>query len=369
MKILLCGGGTAGHVMPAIAMAEIIEKSFPSCVIAFAGRKGGKENDAYLRSGHRFYEIDIQGIRRSLSINNIKTVFKVLKSSRVANKIIEDFKPDIIIGTGGYVCYPFLRQGQRKGIKTVIHESNASPGLVTLLLSKRCDKVLLNLECAKQRLKRKDNVEIVGNPTRNSFNTLTKTEAKKILGVRNGQILIASFGGSLGSEMINDSICKFIRHFTLNNRSIIHIHATGKSKYKEIKSKYPELVKGSENVRIVPYIDNMEIVLTAADIAITRSGAITISELCHSKTPSILIPSPNVTGNHQFINAQHMQEMGASIIIEEKSLTPEHIKQIVFDLLGDNKKLRSMSECAYRLHSQNTEKSITDIIKGLLNDK
>lgn len=369
MRILLCGGGTAGHVMPAVAMAEIIEKSFPECVIAFAGRKNGKENDAYRRTGRQLYEIDIQGIRRSLSLNNIKTVFKLIKSSRVAEQIIMKFNPDIIIGTGGYVCFPFIRIGQRKNIKTVLHESNASPGLVTKLLGKRCDKVLLNLDCAKHNLKRRDNVEIVGNPTRHSFNTITKNDAKKALGVKKEQILIVSFGGSLGSEVLNETVCEFINQYTVNNKAIIHIHATGKSKYDGIISKYPQFAKECHNVRIVPYIDDMPTVLTAADIAITRSGAITIAELCHSKTPSILVPSPNVSANHQLINAQYMQRMGASVVIEEKDLTPNRINELISDLTKNTLKLKSMSNNAYKLCNKRTAESITNSIKHLLNDK
>lgn len=368
MRILLCGGGTAGHVMPAVAMAEIIEKSFPECIIAFAGRKGGKENDAYKRTGHQLYEIDIQGISRSLTPNNIKTIFKLIKSSRIAERIISDFNPDIIIGTGGYVCFPFVRIGQRKNIKTVLHESNASPGLVTKLLSKRCDKVLLNLEDTKQYLKRRNNVEVVGNPTRHSFNTITKTEAKKALGVQSEQILIVSFGGSLGSEVLNENICEFIDRYVVNNRNIIHIHSTGRSKYDEVISKFPQLAKG-RNTRIVPYIDDMPTVLTAADIAITRSGAITISELCHSKTPSVLVPSPNVTANHQLINALHMQKWGAAILIEEKDLTPNRINDVISELIKNTSKLKSMSNNAYKLYNKNTEEIIQNSIKSMLDDK
>lgn len=369
MRILLCGGGTAGHVMPAVAMAEIIEKSFPECIIAFAGRKNGKENDAYKRTGRQLYEIDIQGISRSLSLNNVKSIFKLIKSSRIADRIISEFNPDIIIGTGGYVCFPFIQIGQRKKIKTVLHESNASPGLVTRLLSKRCDKVLLNLDCTKQYLKRTDNVEIVGNPTRNSFNKITKNEAKKALGIQTGQILIVSFGGSLGSEVLNENVCEFINRYTVNNKAIIHIHSTGRSKYDDIISKYPQFSGECQNIRILPYIDDIPTVLTAADIAITRSGAITISELCHSKTPSILVPSPNVTANHQLINALYMQKMGASIVIEEKNLTPDHINEAISELTKNTLKLKSMSDNAYRLYNKKTEESITISIKCLLNDK
>jgi UDP-N-acetylglucosamine--N-acetylmuramyl-(pentapeptide) pyrophosphoryl-undecaprenol N-acetylglucosamine transferase len=217
-------------------------------------------------------------------------------------------------------------------------------------------------------MKRRNNVEVVGNPTRHSFNTITKSKAKKTLGVQSEQILIVSFGGSLGSEVLNENICEFIDHYVVNNRNLIHIHSTGRSKYDEVISKFPQLAKG-RNTRIVPYIDDMPTVLTAADIAITRSGAITISELCHSKTPSILVPSPNVTANHQLINALHMQKKGAAILIEEKDLTPNRINDVISELINNTSKLKSMSNNAYKLYNKNTEENIQNSIKSMLYDK
>ena len=369
MKVLLCGGGTAGHVMPAIAIAEIIEKNFPNSVIAFAGRKGGIENDAYKRTGHRLYEIEISGIKRSLSFNNIKTFIKVIKSGRIARGVIKEYKPDLIIGTGGYVCYPFIRQGQLLNIKTVIHESNVYPGLVTKLLSRRCKKVMLNLEGTRKYLRKTDNTIVVGNPIRSTFNTITKREARRLLGIKDRQILIVSFGGSLGSEVLNKTVCELIRQYTINNKSLVHIHSTGKANYSDIRSEYPDLFNHNENVKILPYIENIPTVLTAADIAITRSGAMTITELCRSRTASILIPSPNVTANHQLVNAQYMKKIGASSLIEEKELSCDSLKKEISKLLSSDDKLKSMADNAYRAYPKSTEKSIINAVNNVLNDK
>ena len=243
MRVLLCGGGTAGHVMPAIAIAEIIEKSFKGSVIAFAGREDGPENNAYLNTGHRLYTIDIQGISRSLSINNVKSILKVIKSGRMSKNVIRDFNPDIIIGTGGYVCYPFIRQGQRMKIKTVIHESNVAPGLVTRILGHRCDLLLLNLEGTKKNLKAPENTIVVGNPTRKSFDTISKTDARKRLRIPDGKKLIVSFGGSLGADLINKTVLSLMSRHSLKNPDIYHIHATGKSLYCKIRENHPELFK------------------------------------------------------------------------------------------------------------------------------
>ena len=366
MRVLLCGGGTAGHVMPAIAIAEIIKKNFKESAIAFAGRENGNENDAYLKSKHRLYTIDIQGISRSLTINNVKSIFKVIKSGRVARDIIHHFKPDLIIGTGGYVCYPFIKQGQRMNIKTIIHESNVAPGLVTRVLGPKCDLVLLNLEGTKKHLKNQKNTLVVGNPTRQSFDTLSKSEARRKLGIPEDKKLIVSFGGSLGADLINHTVASLISRYTLNNENIYHIHATGRTNYKKISKDFPELFKNHSNVRILPYIDDMPTVLTAADLAITRSGSITISELSKSATASILIPSPNVTANHQYFNAEYMKNAGASLLIEEKDISTELLKDKVFSLILSPEKIKAMAENARKASPKNTELLIANALCDLI---
>ena len=366
MRVLLCGGGTAGHVMPAIAIAEIIEKRFKGSVIAFAGRKDGSENNAYLKTGRRLYTIDIQGISRSLTINNVKSIFKVIKSGRTARKIIHNFNPDVIIGTGGYVCYPFIKEGQRMKIKTVIHESNVAAGLVTRMLGHKCDLLLLNLEGAKKNLKNAKNTLVVGNPTRKNFDSLMKADARKKLRIPEGKKLIVSFGGSLGADLINKTIASLIAQHTLSNKEIYHIHATGKSHFDKFKQDYPELFKNHSNATILPYIDDMPTVLTAADLAITRSGAITISELARSSTPSILIPSPNVTANHQFFNAEYMKNIGAATLIEEKDLSVERLKEEVLGVISSPIKSCEMARKAKDAYIEETDVLIANALSALI---
>ena len=369
MRFLLCGGGTAGHVMPAIAIAEIIEKEFKNAEIAFAGRTHGDENRAYIKTGRRLFTIDICGLQRSISITNIKSVFKIIKSGRNARRIIKDFHPDIIIGTGGYVCYPFIRQGQRLKIKTVLHESNVLPGLVTRILGSKCDRLLLNIEETKNHLRHTENVVVVGNPTRNKFSTISKAEAKRRVGISNGEQLIISFGGSLGSEAMNNAITDLMRDFSSKHRSIRHIHSTGRGNYEQIQKKHPDLFNKSAKCRMVAYIDDMPTLLSAADLAITRSGAMTISELCECGTPSILIPSPNVTANHQYINAKHMQDMGAAELIEENSLTSKGLISLTDALLKDGIRRQKMSVNARKLHTKDTDKKVANALNEILSHK
>ena len=365
MRVLLCGGGTAGHVIPAIAMGEMIQKHFRNSVIAFAGRSGGDENRAYLKTGHRLYTVDILGISHSLSINNAKSFIKVLKSSRKATEVLKEFKPDLIIGTGGYVCYPFIRQGQRLGIPTMIHESNAYPGLVTRLLGKRCDCVMLNISETQNYLKRKDNVTVVGIPTLTEFNSVSKIEARRKLGIKAGELLIVSFGGSLGSGALNETIPELIMRYTSKLPNVRHVHSTGRANYDDIKKRFPSLFSADNRVKIVPYIENMPLLLTAADLAITRSGAITLAELSRSATPSILIPSPNVTANHQYKNAQYAKTLGMAEILEENELTPETVNSLISDFIKCPTKLEAMSRAAAYAYPNNAETSIIQLIGKL----
>lgn len=369
MRVLLCGGGTGGHVMPAIAIGEIICKNFPSAEIAFAGRQGGNENRAYKSTGRKLYMIDIHGISRSININNVKSLFKVIKSGRTARNIIKDFNPDIIIGTGGYVCYPFIRQGQRMKIRTVIHESNVYPGLVTRLLYKKCDALLLNLEGSKDYLKNTGNITVVGNPTRSGFGGTTKAEARRLLGVKDGEVLIVSFGGSLGAEKLNEAIRDFLVLVLKSGMNVRCIHATGKTHYNGFIEKYPEFAEPSKRIKVLPYIENMPTVLTAADMAITRSGAITIAELARSATPSILIPSPNVTANHQYINAEHMKKIGASELITEDELDGKILFKKTLEIVSNSTKRDRMSKRAHSVYKENTDSMIREVLLSLYNDK
>lgn len=369
MRVLLCGGGTGGHVMPAIAMGEIIEKKFPGSTIAYAGRVGGDENNAYVESGHRLYTLDVSGLRRSFSPNNIKSIIKVIKSGRMASKVIKEFKPDLIIGTGGYVCFPFIRQGQRLGIKTVIHESNVAAGLVTKLLFRRCDKLLLNLEGTKKHLRGSENAVVVGNPIRSDFSVLSRSDARKRLGIREGEILIVSFGGSLGAELLNRTVGEMISNYTAKDKRIRHVHSTGRANYERMKRDFPKLFIGNTSLKILPYIDNMPLLLTAADIAITRSGAMTLSELARSKTPAILIPSPNVTANHQYINAKYMEDIGAAIVIEESELTPKRLHDEIMAIIESDEKMRIMSKRMYSANKKDTDDKIAQVISEITGEK
>ena len=365
MRVLFTGGGTGGHVSPALAIAEIFKTYYKECDVAFVGRKNGPENAAIKDAGYMLYTVDISGFKRSLSIKNISALFKIPFSLRQAGKIISDFNPDIIIGTGGYVSYPALRCGIRRKIPTLIHESNAYPGLVTRLLSKKCTAVLLGVESAADCLKKEANAIYVGNPVRRDFYASPKDKARASLGLNKDEIYVISFGGSGGAEKLNNTIAELMQ--AGYGKKVVHLHATGKKYYDEMIEKYPNLKEGK--MKLVPYINNMQMQLSAADIAITRSGAMTVAELCASRTPSILIPSPNVAANHQFKNAENMRKAGAALLLTEEELDSKKLKKAIEDLVLDKHKRQLMEKRLAVLSAHKTEKAILTAVNNVLKER
>ncbi len=339
MKILFCGGGTAGHVTPALAMHEMIKRNFGEYDVAFVGRKNGQENQSIIKRGLKLYTLDVQGIRRSITFKNLVATVKILEAYFKSKKIITEFAPDIVIGTGGYVAYPVIRAAQKLQIKTMIHESNAFPGLVTRMLGKKCNKVLLNLKEAKKHLKFTDNLEVIGNPTLSEFETISRKDARKRLGINPSEFFIVSFGGSLGSDFLNQVIIEVMEKYSIPTRSIRHIHSSGRAYYEEIKTGFGKMCHGISGCKIVPYIENMPIMLKASDMAITRSGAMTISELARAETASVLIPSPNVSANHQYENAKYIFESKGALMLEEKDISVDLLIDTI-KMLKKNENLR-----------------------------
>ena len=366
MRVLFCGGGTAGHVMPAIAINEMLKKRFTDYDCAFVGRRDGDENRSISRGGYKLYTLDIMGFKRSLSPRNISALFKLIKSMSEARRIIAEFRPELIIGTGGYVCYPVIKEGQRLGIKTVIHESNVYPGLVTRLLGAKCDKLLLNVEGTQKHLKSTENTEVVGNPLRQDFKGMSKEQARAALGIKKNEFFVVSFGGSLGSEVLNEAVTSLMQGYSSHTLNIRHLHATGRKYYEELSGRYPRFSSQKAKCRIVPYIDNVPEVLRAADLAITRSGAMTISELSALGVASILVPSPNVVANHQYMNAKYLADCGAAILIEERELSGARLKDVISNLRSHEAELEKMRRRIASLSDGETEKRITEIINSLI---
>jgi UDP-N-acetylglucosamine--N-acetylmuramyl-(pentapeptide) pyrophosphoryl-undecaprenol N-acetylglucosamine transferase len=366
MRIIFCGGGTVGHITPAIAIAEGLLKLNDKTEILFIGRKDGPENRIIEKNGFDLKTVKINGLERKISISNIKNCLTALQSLKSAKKIIKEFAPDAVVGTGGYVTWPVIRAAQKLKIPTLIHESNACPGLVTRLLAPKSTRVLLNLQGSEKEFKNQNNIKIVGNPVRHEFVYLSRNDARKKLGVKENEILISSFGGSGGSEIINKAVIGLMNCHCLKNKNIKHIHSCGNKYYTDIKNKYPNLTSGQNGCIIKSYIDDMPTLMVASDIIISRCGAMTLAELSASGVAGILIPSPNVTNNHQYKNARLIADAGAGILIEEIDLTESSLLETVKLLETDLRMRKNISEKIKSFYVYNSTEEIINEIKKLI---
>ena len=320
----MTGGGTAGHINPALAIANTIKKNIPNAEIEFVGTKRGMENTLVTKEGYKLNHVNIMGIRRSLSPQNIKAVWLMLTSQLEAKKIIKNFKPDIVIGTGGYVCWPALKVAAKMGIPTVAHESNARPGLAIKQLEGNLDKILVNFEDTAKFIKNKEKVMHVGNPLRGGFGGFDYSESRKKLGIPDNKVYVLAFGGSLGAQKINETVFKYMKSVVKKDENIICHLATGRNYFPTFKTEFDRAgLDAYENLAMLEYIHDMHVRMSAADVIICRAGAMTISEVAMMKKASLIIPSPNVVDNHQYKNAKVLADANAAVLLEEKNLNDE----------------------------------------------
>ena len=370
MKVLLAGGGTAGHINPALAIAGYIKNKRNDAEFLFIGNRDGMEQRLVPQAGFEIKSITISGFKRSFSpksmLENIKTVSRTFTSSREAKKIIAEFKPDICIGTGGYVSGPVIRTAAKMGIPCIIHEQNAYPGITNKMLAKSVKKVMLAVPDAKKYFDKNVDFVITGNPVRQEILTAKKEESRKELGLDNRPVVL-SFGGSLGARKINEAVADLVARSGIDGR-YQHIHAYG-----SYGDWFPQLVeeKGTDiadcsNLDIRPYIDNMPTCMAAADLVICRAGAITLSEIQAMGKPAILIPSPNVAENHQYHNAMALVNAGAADIIEEKDLTGAALMRKTDKMLLNPEKLEKYSENSRKMAITDANERIYSVVKKVL---
>ncbi|MBR3779779.1 MAG: undecaprenyldiphospho-muramoylpentapeptide beta-N-acetylglucosaminyltransferase [Clostridia bacterium] len=365
-RILIATGGTGGHINPALGTAGYIKEKNPSAEIVFVGTADKMEARLVPEAGYELRTIEISGFWRSFSLSaikhNIGTLLKLLKSSSQAKKIIKDFKPDLVIGFGGYVSGPVLRMAAKMGIPTAIHEQNAFPGVTNKALAGKVDRVMLTAIQAEKYIKSKNPCVLTGLPIRGDILKGDRDFARAELGLADDKPLILSMGGSLGARPVNEAVKSLILNKYKDN-DCVFLHATGKDSEKfkrELVENGVDLAK-NPHIKIVEYIDIPKC-LPAADLVIGRSGASTLSELQALGKPSILIPSPYVTENHQYHNAMALVENGAAVILEEKNLTAESITEKVNELIGDRAKLEKIGRCAKEMAVSDATARIYDTI-------
>jgi len=366
VRVLMTGGGTGGHVNPAIAIANTIREKEKDSVIAFVGTKRGIENKLVPKFGYEVYHIEIQGLKRKLTLSNLKTAYLTVTSVFKAKKLIKEFKPDVVIGTGGYVCWPIVKAAADMGIPTVLHESNALAGVAVRMLEKYVDIVYTNFEATIKKLKYPNKAVRVGNPLISGF----ETDVSAVSEVKgNYKKLILSYGGSLGAMRVNQEMMALMRDFSCKHPDILHIHASGAIEKDSTLALFKEYgLEKYDNLQLVEYIYDMPKKMAAADLVISRAGAMTLSELAMLKKPCVLIPSPNVTDNHQYKNAVELEKKNAAVVFEEKDLAEGVLVSAVRDLIFDDNKLADMQK-NIKGFAENTNTLIYEGVKKLVEEK
>ncbi len=370
MKVIIAAAGTAGHINPGIAIANKIKQEEKESKIVFIGTTRGLENDLVARAGYELKTIEAYGLSKKLTIENIKKMYKTLKGYKEAKKIIQEFKPDIVIGTGGYICGATILAANSLKIPTMLHESNSFPGRAVKMLAKKTNTILVSFKDTIPRIKNAKNIVYTGTPVkikRKEYGINEKTRILKEIGLNETKPVIVVSGGSQGAQKINEAIIEIIQNQYYKNYQIIW--ATGPKQYDILQQKLEEFGINSKNIKgikMMPYIYNMEEIMNVSDVSIGRAGAMTITEIATLGKPSILIPLPNVSHNHQLYNAKVLENMGAAKIILNEELTGKKLNQAIEEIVLDKTKMKKMGENALKVSVTNVEDKIYQEIRKLV---
>ncbi len=360
MRIAVTGGGSGGHVYPALAIADKFREKDPDGEVLYIGYKNGFEKTAVPKAGYRLEEIDSRWVNRSNAKEIILTGYHVGNGIVQSMKILKKFRPDAVIGTGGYVCFPVIFAAHRLGIPCYIHEQNAFPGLANRRLEKYVRRIFLGFEEGGKYFSDKEKLTVTGNPVRSSFFNADKEKSREKLGYDKNDFLVFSFGGSLGAEAINRLGMSLVEEMNGKEGQKL-VFGTGRRFYTDVIGELASRgIRPEGNIRISDYIDDMDDVIAASDLIISRAGALSVAEILVTGRASVLIPSPNVTGNHQYFNAKAVADKGGAILIEEKDIDEGSFKDTVKKLAEDPEKLERMGRMAHELAAR----SASDVIYG-----
>lgn len=323
MRVIITGGGTGGHIYPAIAIADKIMERTIGSEILFVGTRRGMESRLVPENGYEIKYITVSGLNRKNMFKNIKVFQDYRKGRAQAQAIIEEFGPDIVIGTGGYVSGPVVRTAAAMGVRCFLQEQNAVAGVANRMLEKYVEKIFLGFEEGGEHFRNKDKLVVSGNPVRSQFFGCDPAASRATLGIPPEKFMVLCFGGSQGAGRINKAMIDVIRKYNGSEEVEVYF-ATGKAYYTPILTELKETgASPKDNIHVLEYIDNMQDCLAACDLVVSRSGALTVSEIALCGKPSILIPSPNVTGDHQTFNARAISDKGGAILLEERKLEEE----------------------------------------------
>ena len=348
MNVIFTCGGTAGHVNPALALAGYMKKMQPDVRVLFVGTPRGMERDLVEKQGYDFRGVEVSGFRRSLSASalrdNLRSVKNLITSPHQARAILKEFRPDLVVGTGGYASYPMVRCAAKAGIPTAVHESNMVPGLTTKQLEPYADRIMVGFEECRQHYRHPDKIAVTGTPVRGDFFDLTRAEARQKLSLTDGRPLVVSFWGSLGARDMNAKMVDFFAREQQEGEPFHHIHAVGSNGWETMKQALS--ARGLDkcpSLDVREYIYDMAVVMRAADLVICRAGASTVSEITALAVPAIIVPSPYVTNNHQEKNARILEKHGGARILLESECSGDDLYESACEILGNSALRAAMS--------------------------
>lgn len=373
MNILFACGGTAGHVNPAVGLAHLFQKYRDDVHVIFVGAKGGMETRLVPSEGYVIKTVDITNLHRSAKpkdiLHNIRTVGNIYRSRYQAGMILNDFPPDLVVGTGGYASYPIVMAAAKRGIPTAIHESNVVPGLTTKALAKVVDCVMVGFEDSAKYYPTAKKVVATGTPIRHDFFKYTREEARKELGFDEDdeRMLLLSYWGSLGASRMNKKMTECMKKECFEGSPFLHIHGAGRD-YKAMRDTLQSkgFKLGDTGIQLQEYIYNMGVVMAAADVVLCRAGASTIAEITALKKPSILVPSPNVTANHQEKNAKVLADKGAAVLLNEENCVEDTLYQTVETLIRETQRRENMTKALASLGQEDPGEKIYETLISLL---
>lgn len=368
MKVLLAGGGTGGHIYPAVTIARGLQAKVPNCEILFVGTRHGLEADIIPKEGFPFRTIEVQGMQRKLGWDTIRTIGKLFKGLAQSCRILRAFQPDVVVGTGGYVCGPVVLMASFLGIPTVIQEQNVIPGITNKLLSRFVKLVLLGFADAARYFPGKANIASPGNPVRPDVIDACRDNGLRAFALDPKKRTILVAGGSRGARTINEAMLQVYRDLA-NETNVQILHVTGNNEYEAVKAKAKQAGidwQKHGNIILVPYLYNMSDAMAAADLIVYRAGAVGLAEITVRGLPAVLIPYPYAAENHQEYNARLVEQQGAAVVITDKELTGELLSQTIRRLLAEPEKLTQMAVASQAMGRPHATENIVEAILALL---
>ncbi|PYZ93239.1 undecaprenyldiphospho-muramoylpentapeptide beta-N-acetylglucosaminyltransferase [Salipaludibacillus keqinensis] len=363
MKILVSGGGTGGHIYPAIALIRHLVKQDDSVECLYIGTENGLESTIVPKEGIPLKTVKISGFKRKVSLDNVKTVVRFLRAVKQSKTYIKEFKPDVVIGTGGYVCGPVVYAAAKLNIPTIIHEQNSVPGLTNKFLAKYASKVAISFPDSAHYFP-KDKIVMTGNPRASEVVKMVHPKGKprlQELGLSPEKKTVLVVGGSRGAKPINDAIMETLHHWKTKNYQCLYV--TGDAHYEKVKEKIEQQEEAIDQLVCVPYIHDMPAVLHEVDLLVARAGATTLAEITALGLPSILIPSPYVTNNHQEKNARSLEKEAAAKVVLEKDTTPDKLMNEIDTILENDQAWSAMKDAALKLGKPDAAEDMAKLIK------